>query len=50
VEVPVKRKFLSPLFDGNRPNRENVKHCVKLCLENPEWSLSLQLHKLIGVL
>lgn len=48
--VPVKRKFLSPLFDGNRPNKENVAHCVRLCLQNPEWSLSLQLHKLISVL
>lgn len=50
VAVPVKRKFLSPLFDGNRPNMENVRHCAKLCLENPEWSLSLQLHKLINIL
>lgn len=53
VPVPtvlVKRKFISPLFDGNRPNQENVRHCTRLCLENPEWSLSLQLHKLIQIL
>jgi len=48
--VAAKRKFLSPMFNGNEPDRENVRHCVQLCLENPEWSLSLQLHKLIGVL
>jgi len=50
VGVPVKRRFLSPMFDGNKPNVENVRHCAKLCLQNPEWSLSLQVHKLIGVL
>lgn len=48
--VPVKRKFLSPMFDGNKPNQENVKHCTKLCLQNPDWSLSLQTHKLIQIL
>lgn len=48
--VPVKRRFLSPMFDGNRPNFENVRHCTRLCLQHPEWSLSLQLHKLIQIL
>jgi len=42
--------FLSPIFDGNTPNRENVKHCLDLCKLHPRWRLSLQLHKLIGVL
>lgn len=49
-KVPVKVKCLSPLFDGNRPNLENLRHCLKLCLENPEWRLSVQLHKIINVL
>lgn len=48
--VKAKRYFLSPMFDGNRPNKENLDHCVRLCLENPHWSLSLQTHKLMGVL
>ncbi len=48
--IPAKRLFLSPMFDGDKPNQENLRHCVKLCLENPQWSLSLQLHKLIRVL
>jgi len=42
--------YLSPIFDGNTPNRDNVKHCLELCKANPQWRLSLQLHKLIGVL
>lgn len=49
-EIKAKRLFLSPMFDGNRPNPENLRHCFKLCLENPQWSLSLQTHKLLGVL
>lgn len=48
--VKAKRKFLSPLFDGNRVDAANLKHCVKLCLENPDWSLSLQTHKLLKIL
>jgi len=48
--VKAKRYFLSPMFDGNNPNQDNLRHCVKLCLENPQWSLSLQTHKLIKVL
>ncbi len=42
--------YLSPMFDGNKVNKENLAHCLKLCAENPQWKLSLQLHKLIGVL
>jgi len=42
--------YLSPMFDGNTPNLENVRHCMALCLANPKWKLSLQLHKLINVL
>lgn len=42
--------YLSPMFDGARPNKENVAHCIRLCLENPTWKLSLQTHKIVGVL
>lgn len=48
--VKAKRLFLSPMFNGNNPDLENLKHCFQLCLENPEWSLSLQSHKLIKIL
>jgi 7-carboxy-7-deazaguanine synthase len=42
--------YLSPHFDGYNPNRENVQHCIQLCLQNPKWRLSLQYHKLLSVL
>jgi len=42
--------FVSPHSDGFTINTENVKHCIKLCLENPQWSLSVQQHKIWSVL
>jgi organic radical activating enzyme len=48
--ISAKQYYLSPIFDGYEPNQENLRHCIQLCLTNPKWKLSLQLHKLIGVL
>lgn len=48
--VEAKHYYLSPIFNGNTPDVANVKHCMELCLQNPRWKLSLQLHKLLGVL
>lgn len=42
--------FLSPHFDGTEPNFNNIKHCIKLCLQNPQWKLSIQNHKLLNLL
>lgn len=42
--------FLSPHFDGYTPNNANIQHCMKLCLENPIWRLSVQDHKIWNVL
>lgn len=41
--------FISPIFDGDKINIENVNYCVDLVKENPDWSLSLQIHKLIHI-
>jgi organic radical activating enzyme len=41
--------FVSPVFDGDNMNRENVDYCVALVKENPSWRLSLQIHKLIRI-
>ena len=38
--------FLSPQFDGNMINYENLDACIKLCQKFPQWNLSVQLHKL----
>lgn len=46
--------YISPLFLGKKKERfeldmDNVNHCVNFIKENPEWKLSLQVHKLINV-
>lgn len=42
--------YLSPHSDGYEINKENLDHCIALCLENGEWKLSLQDHKIWNVL
>lgn len=42
--------FISPHFDGYTINQENLEHCIRLCLDNPDWRLSVQLHKLWQIL
>ena len=42
--------FLSPHSDGFTINKENLNHCITLCLNNPTWKLSVQQHKLWNVL
>lgn len=42
--------FLQPCDTGNEQrNNELLKEAVRFCLEHPQWRLSLQTHKLIGV-
>jgi 7-carboxy-7-deazaguanine synthase len=49
-KISAKMKYLSPIFSGDRPNRENIAHVIQLCLDNPDWNLSLQTHKLLKIL
>lgn len=42
--------WISPHSDGFTINKENLKHCTQLCLENPKWKLSVQQHKLWNIL
>lgn len=42
--------YLSPHSDGFTINGENLRHCIDLCQKNPDWSLSLQQHKIWNVL
>lgn len=48
-EIQHRNKCLSPHSDGDQINRANLRHCLDLCLAHPEWSFSLQLHKLAGI-
>lgn len=41
--------FISPMAIGANIPMNTIEHCVKLCLDNPEWKLSIQTHKVIGV-
>lgn len=41
--------FVSPIFDGDKINLKNVNYCVDLVKEKPDWTLSLQVHKLIHI-
>lgn len=45
-----KHKFISPAFDGTALDAKTLAWCVQLVKENPEWRLSVQQHKLIGIL
>jgi len=48
--IPAKHYWLSPHSDGFTINSENLKHCIELCKQNPQWKLSLQNHKIWKVL
>lgn len=41
--------YVSPEFDGDYSNEENIRHCIELVKENPEWKLSIQEHKLLKI-
>ena len=42
--------FLSPIFMNDEvETRKNIDYCVKIIKQFPEWRLSLQIHKLIGI-
>ncbi len=48
--VKAEHYWLSPHSDGYEINSENMKHCIQLCLDNPQWKLSLQNHKIWNVI
>lgn len=48
--VAARYYYLSPHSDGFNINNENLNHCIKLCMENPKWGISVQQHKLWNVL
>ena len=42
--------FLSPVFTENQTEtNSNIDYCVEKIKQHPEWRLSLQIHKLIGI-
>lgn len=43
-------KYISPHSDGFDLNLSNIKHCIELVKQNPDWKLSIQMHKLWQIL
>lgn len=42
--------FLSPIFSKDeKTTQANINYCVEYIKTHPEWRLSLQIHKLIGI-
>jgi organic radical activating enzyme len=48
--IPAVHHWISPHSDGFNINSENLKHCINLCIENGQWKLSLQNHKIWNIL
>lgn len=49
-QIKAKHYYISPHSDGFNINKENLNHCIKLILNNPQWKLSIQNHKLWNIL
>ncbi len=47
--VDAKHKLISPAFDGNVLQEKTLAWCKQLVSDNPEWELSMQMHKVWGV-
>lgn len=48
--IQAKHYWISPHSDGFTINSENLKHCINLCIKNPQWKLSVQNHKIWNIL
>ena len=47
-QLAFKHFLLQPMDDGPR-TREHTERALRYCLEHPQWRLSLQTHKLLGI-
>ena len=46
------RFYLQPMDQpgaASEQNMRNTRHCVDYCLAHPQWQLSLQTHKWLGI-
>ena len=41
--------WISPAFEGDRVDPQTLEWCVRLVKENPQWGLSVQMHKCWGL-
>lgn len=48
--ISARHRYLQPCASGDaQADRENTRATVEACLRQPEWSLSLQTHKLLAI-
>jgi len=45
----VKTKYVQPIGNEHSWDMDNVNYCIEFVKEHPEWKLSLQTHKVMGV-
>ena len=45
--APFENRYLQPM--DNVLRADNTRTCIALCLERPQWRLSLQTHKITGI-
>lgn len=41
--------LISPAYQGDHLDKEVFDHCMDLCLQNPRWRLSPQMHKMWNI-
>ncbi len=50
ASIKVIHRFLQPCDTGDaEKNKEIIKKTIEFCKENPEWRLSLQIHKILNI-
>ena len=50
ANISAKHRFIQPCdFNNADKNAKNLHLCIDYCKTHPEWKLSVQLHKLIGI-
>lgn len=50
MTVNSRERYISPHTDGQRLNYPNLLHCINLVKNNPDWNLSIQMHKVWEIL
>lgn len=44
--IEAEHYLISPAFEGDQLSQKNLNWCVQLVKENPQWRLSIQMHKI----
>lgn len=49
TEIEADHYWISPAFDGDQVDPRTIEWCTRMVQENPQWGLSVQMHKIWGV-